>query len=334
MRLSTPSSLRLAAATAAAAAAAVVVPVAPDTALADATRSCTGADARAFPLAARIRGGPASYRAGGGYGTWYIDLTNTTRRTCAGIHPVVVLVDDRRALRPEQPLLEFHDGSLARPVSFQRTDEEELVGVLDGAGFGGFTVPPGGTVSVRLRLALRSDAVAGQVTATAAVVQRRGEDGDWVGESDAYRFTIRGADGEDAPDAGDATAAPTGSAPATAPGTATPDSPLPSAEGTGGTGAPEDEETPEAEAQQAAGAEEADGAGAGGGGADGAAATGGTAREGAAEADGAEGGAGAGEQGRELARTGPGPTRGPLVAAAAALLTVTGAFLLARRLRR
>ncbi|MGA5038431.1 hypothetical protein ACPCA8_15415 [Streptomyces capoamus] len=195
MRLHTHSSpsLRLAAAVATAAVVPVVVVVLPpDTAHAGATTppSCAAADTRTFPLATRIRGGPGSYEAGGGYGTWYIDLTNTTRRTCSGVHPVVVLTDDKRALRPDQPRLDFYDGSTPRPVAFETTDEQELVGVLDGAGFAGFTVPPGRTVSVRLRLALPSDAAVDQVTANAAVVQRRGQDGDWVGESNAYRFGI------------------------------------------------------------------------------------------------------------------------------------------------
>ncbi|MGW2711785.1 hypothetical protein ACWC4J_22765 [Streptomyces sp. NPDC001356] len=197
MRLCTSLSLCLAAA------AAVVVPAAvpasAHAASAGTTPSCVAADARAFPLATRIRGGPTSYEAGGGYGTWYIDLTNTTRRTCAGIHPVVVLVDDKRALRPGQPQLDFFDGSRARPVTFESTDEQELVGVLDGAGFGGFTVPPGRTVSVRVRLALTSDTPRDQVTVNAAVVQRRGQDGDWVGQSNAYRFGV-GEEAEDIPE--------------------------------------------------------------------------------------------------------------------------------------
>ncbi|MGW2101242.1 hypothetical protein [Streptomyces olivaceoviridis] len=197
MRLCTSLSLCLTAA------AAVVVPAAvpasAHAASAGTTPSCVAADAHAFPLATRIRGGPTSYEAGGGYGTWYIDLTNTTRGTCAGIHPVVVLVDDKRALRPGQPQLDFYDGPRARPVTFESTDEQELVGVLDGAGFGGFTVPPGRTVSVRVRLALTSDTASGQVTANAAVVQRRGQDGDWVGQSNAYRFGI-GEEAQDIPD--------------------------------------------------------------------------------------------------------------------------------------
>ncbi|WP_305965168.1 hypothetical protein [Streptomyces sp. IMTB 2501] len=193
MRLCSSLSLCLAAA---AVTVTVLVPVSPAAARAGAPPSCVGADPRAFPLSARIRGGPASYEPGGGYGTWYVDLTNSTRRTCAGIHPVIVLVDDKRALRPDQPQLDFFDGSRARPVKFEGTDEQELIGVLDAAGFDGFAVPPGGTVSVRVRLALPADAVTERVTVNAAVVQRRGDDGDWVGESNPYRFGI-GEDGAD-----------------------------------------------------------------------------------------------------------------------------------------
>ncbi|MFF9585793.1 hypothetical protein [Streptomyces achromogenes] len=157
---------------------------------APAAPSCTAADAHTFPLATRIRGGPASYEAGGRPRTWYIDLTNTTDRTCAGIHPVVVLVGDERSLRPDHLRLDFYDGPRARRVAFEATDAQELVGVLDGTGFAGFTVPPGRTVGVRVRFSLAPGAVAGQVTAHAAVVQRRGGDGDWVGESGAYRFSV------------------------------------------------------------------------------------------------------------------------------------------------
>ncbi|MER6030383.1 hypothetical protein [Streptomyces sp. NPDC001851] len=223
MRLCTSLSLCLAAA------AAVVVPVS-SPALADTPPACVGADAHSFPLTTRIRGGPASYEAGGGYGTWYLDLTNTTRRTCTDVHPVVVLVDDRRALRPDQTELDFYDGPKARPVTFESTDEHELVGVLDGEGFAGFAVPPGRTVTVRLRLALRSDVAAERITATAALVQRRGDDGDWIGQSNAYRFGV-GRDGEEPPQ--DATPAPDGTqgggvgpsasgSPQATPGTGTP----------------------------------------------------------------------------------------------------------------
>ncbi|MFJ6703543.1 MULTISPECIES: hypothetical protein [unclassified Streptomyces] len=154
--------------------------------------SCAAADEQGFPLTTRIHDGPTSYEAGGGYGTWYLDLTNTTGRVCADVHPVVVLVDDKRVLKPSQAELEFYDGPRTRPVPLTETDESELVGVFDGDGFPGLTVAPGATVSVKVRLAVASDAVRNAVTANAAVVQRRGSDGDWVGESNGYRFGIGG----------------------------------------------------------------------------------------------------------------------------------------------
>ncbi|MEV6615280.1 hypothetical protein AB0N31_15750 [Streptomyces sp. NPDC051051] len=195
MRLCTPVSLCLAAA-------AVLLP---GPASAEAVPSCAGADAGDFPLTTRLHGGPDSYRAGGGYGTWFIDLTNTTRRTCAGVHPVVVLVDSAHALKPAQAHLEFYADGHPHPVRFETTDEDELVGALadvpgateEPAGpaerpapFPGFTVPPGRTLTVKLRLSLTSDAVPNQVTANAAVVQRQGDDGEWVGQSNDYRFAI------------------------------------------------------------------------------------------------------------------------------------------------
>ncbi|MET7454235.1 hypothetical protein ABZT03_20570 [Streptomyces sp. NPDC005574] len=185
MRLSTPTSLCLAAAAALLPAA---VPASPAHARAD--PDCAASGEGAFPLVSRIHGGPHSYAAGGGYGTWYLDLTNSTARPCTGIHPVVVLVDRERALKPGQPRLEFYAGAHPHPVRFVATDEAELVGAFDG--FSGFTVAPRRTVTVKLRLALTSDAVPNQVTLNAAVVQRHedDDDGDWVGQSNDYHFGI------------------------------------------------------------------------------------------------------------------------------------------------
>ncbi|MFE6283221.1 hypothetical protein [Streptomyces sp. NPDC057877] len=177
---------------------------------------CAPADGRDFPITTRIRGGPEAYQAGGGHGTWSIDLTNTTARPCTGIHPVVVLVDERRQLRAEQPRLEFYDGTRPRPrpVRFEETDQDELVGAFDD-GFPGFTVQPGRTVTVKVRLGLTSDAVPNEVTANASVVHRRADDGDWVGQSNDYRFSVL-----------------TGRAPsATPPPTGTESSPAPTREG-------------------------------------------------------------------------------------------------------
>ncbi|MFI1730225.1 hypothetical protein ACH40E_13510 [Streptomyces acidicola] len=157
--------------------------------------TCAGSDPGSFPLRTRIHDGPTSYDAGGGYGTWSLDLTNTTSHTCENIHPVIVLVDDKRALQPTQPTLEFYDGSDPYPVTFERTDADELVGVLDHEGFSGFTVRPGDTLTVKLRLAVTSGAEPdNDVVANAAVVQRQGDDGDWVGESNDYRFRITDSD--------------------------------------------------------------------------------------------------------------------------------------------
>ncbi|MEU5707272.1 hypothetical protein AB0H04_10345 [Streptomyces flaveolus] len=316
MRLCTSLSLCLTAA--AAVVVPAVVPASAHAASAETTPSCVAADARSFPLATRIRGGPRSYEAGGGYGTWYIDLTNTTGRTCADIHPVVVLVDDKRALRPGQPQLDFYDGPRARPVTFESTDEQELVGVLDGAGFAGFTVPPGRTVSVRVRLALTSDTESDQVTANAAVVQRRGQDGDWVGQSNAYRFGI-GEEVEDVPEgsledaqeaAQEGSAEPSEGVRATADAQATAD-PQATADAQAAEGlpaAPSGGSTPSA-ASPTSGASGTDAPGA-------------SLPLAQDEA--------AGERARELARTGPGLAYGLLTAVAALVAVGTTAHLVVR----
>ncbi|MEV0175298.1 hypothetical protein AB0I00_29785 [Streptomyces sp. NPDC050803] len=158
-----------------------------------------------FPLTTRLHSGPKTYEAGGGYGTWYLDLTNTTTQTCRNVHPVVVLVDERHALRPAQPRLEYYAGDTPQPhpVRFETTDADELVGALAH----GLTVGPRETLTVKLRLAVTSDAVPNRVTANAAVVQRHDDDGDWIGQSNDYRFDI---DADEDPDtATDSTTDPT-----------------------------------------------------------------------------------------------------------------------------
>ncbi|MFD6323806.1 hypothetical protein ACFWOL_13285 [Streptomyces sp. NPDC058442] len=197
MRLRTPASLFLAVL-------AAVLPTAAHARTEAPPPACATESDVDFPLTARIRGGPDTYPAGGGYGTWYLELTNTTDRSCGGIHPVVVLVDDKRELRASQPVLEFYapDREQPHPVHFETTDEDELVGpfVDEQAGFEGFAVEAGRTLTVKVRLALTSDAAAGEVVAQAAVVQRQGDDGDWVGQSDDYRFRIEPAPGREAGD--------------------------------------------------------------------------------------------------------------------------------------
>ncbi|WP_262060997.1 hypothetical protein [Streptomyces sp. STR69] len=176
------------------AAAAPLLVIAPPAHAVDTTPGCAAPGARDFPLTTRIHDGPDTYEAGGGYGTWYLDLTNTTARRCTAIHPVVVLVDQRRALKPSQPRLDFYDGTGPRPhpVRFATTDEAELVGAFDD-GFPGFTVDHGKTLTVKVRLALAPDTGPNEITANAAVVQRHADDGDWVGQSNDYRFDVEAA---------------------------------------------------------------------------------------------------------------------------------------------
>ncbi|MFI6087375.1 hypothetical protein [Streptomyces sp. NPDC051218] len=144
---------------------------------------------RGFPIGTRIKGGPAAYEAGGGFRTWSVELGNTTRGSCENIHPVVVIVDKERELRPRQVQLEFHDGTNWRPVRFERTDRDENVGVFDDE-FPGFTVEAGRTLTVKVRLSFTSEAHSERAVISAAVVQRRADDGDWVGESEDYPFGI------------------------------------------------------------------------------------------------------------------------------------------------
>ncbi|MFD9113216.1 cell wall protein [Streptomyces bottropensis] len=175
------------------------------TVLDDRRPTCAGADRGAFPLRTRIRGGPPTYVAGGGFHDWALELTNTTTRTCGNIHPVVVLVDSARTLKRTQPQLEYYadaEDTAPRPVTFERTDSDELVGVLGGDG-SGFTVPAGRTLTVRVRLSVTSDAVVpNEVVANAAVVERRGDDSEWVGESGDYRFRITDGEEEDGSEQG------------------------------------------------------------------------------------------------------------------------------------
>ncbi|MER7911136.1 hypothetical protein [Streptomyces sp. NPDC096068] len=174
---------------------------------------CGVPDDEAFPLDTRIHGGPAGYTAGGPFRDWRLDLTNTTGSPCSGIHPVLVLTDRDRVLRPEQIRFEFYDAGAARwhPVAFQETSEAENVGVF--TDFGGFAVPAGETLTVPVRLAFDAGTAPGEVLVNAAIVQRRGADGDWIGDSGDYRLTI----GPTGPDAPAEPSGPTESAGSTAP---------------------------------------------------------------------------------------------------------------------
>ncbi|WP_392841080.1 hypothetical protein [Streptomyces sp. LN500] len=175
---------------------------------ADQQPTCGTPTAGDFPITTRIHGGPARYASGGGYGTWFLDLTNTTSESCRSIHPVLVLTDEDRKLTSDQIQLEFSDQAqpdVEHRVAWETTDRDEHIGVFGGDGaddFDGFTVPAGRTVTVEVRMAFTSDTGPGRITVNAAIVQRqRGasadsgrmqpkDDGDWVGESDDYLFSV------------------------------------------------------------------------------------------------------------------------------------------------
>ncbi|WP_371772999.1 hypothetical protein [Streptomyces sp. NBC_01438] len=182
--------------------------------------ACGDPEAADFPIDTRIHGGPDTYASGGGYGTWFLDLTNTTSRACRSIHPVLVLTDEDRKLTSDQIQLKFSERAhpdVEHRVTWETTDRDEHIGVFGGTGddaFEGFTVPAGRTVTVQVRLAFTSDTSPGRITANAAIVQRKhpasggsdratgdsgtgdtgtapkGSDGEWVGESEDYVFTV------------------------------------------------------------------------------------------------------------------------------------------------
>ncbi|MET8124624.1 hypothetical protein [Streptomyces sp. NPDC005231] len=187
---------------------AAATPVLPLSVTADQQPTCGTPTAGDFPITTRIHSGPETYASGGGYGTWFLDLTNTTSESCRSIHPVLVLTDEDRKLTSDQIQLEFSDQAqpdVEHRVAWETTDRDEHIGVFGGDGaddFAGFTVPAGRTVTVEVRMAFTSDTGPGRITVNAAIVQRqRGasadsgtmqpkDDGDWVGESDDYVFSV------------------------------------------------------------------------------------------------------------------------------------------------
>ncbi|MFD8985761.1 hypothetical protein ACFV0Q_38580, partial [Streptomyces sp. NPDC059564] len=108
-----------------------------------------------------------------------------------GLCPVAAL-----AVRPAHLRMEFDEPGGTHPVSLEHSDRDEVIAVFDGGdAFSGFSVPAGGTATVKVRLAFAPDAPHGEVLADAALVQRKGEqgdDGDWVGEAGGYRFSVEG----------------------------------------------------------------------------------------------------------------------------------------------
>jgi len=185
---------------------------------------CDDPGARVPPIGIRVHGGPGTYASGGGYGTWFLDLTNTTDRMCRDVRPVLVLVDEERKLTAEQIQVMFCEPD--RPDMEHRvrwkTSGVEHIGVIGGedadtgeygadgfGGFDGFTVPAGRTVTVPVKMAFTSDARPGRLTVGAAIARAPGardggagraggtdeDDGTWGEVSGSYSFAIVG-DGE------------------------------------------------------------------------------------------------------------------------------------------
>lgn len=297
--------------------------------------ACAAADPGAFPVTTRIHGGPGTLKAGGGFGTWYIDLTNTTARACGDLHPVVVLVDGERALRPKQARMEFYEGDKPHPVVFERSDQAENVGAFDD-GFPGFTVGPGRTVTVKVRLSVTSDAVPNDVVVKAAAVQRHGDDGDWVGESNDYRFRIEGAAAADIPGTTENQGRTDDGGTDTGGGDGGRDGGTGSDRGGGSAGTGEartDAGTGADGGGSGAGTGGVDGGGGGGAGGDGSTG-GGTDGDGGTGGDGGDGGTDGVPAADELADTGPGGPRGFGVAGVIGLFaTGLALFVVARRSR-
>ncbi len=159
------------------------------------------AAAEPFPVTARLLGGPPAYTAGAAPRELRVELENTSHDPLRDVHPVLVFVDRGRALAAEQIRLEYRApapvagaGSTPdrvwRPVAVEHTDNDENIAVVGGEDGPGTTLPPGRKVAIALRLRFTAAASAGPVTASATVMERRGRDGDWVGESAGYDFDV------------------------------------------------------------------------------------------------------------------------------------------------
>ncbi|NEC01710.1 peptidase [Streptomyces anulatus] len=116
-------------------AAALPVVSAPASLAADQQPVCGDPDAKDFPIETRIQEAPDRYASGGGYGTWFLDLTNTTDTTCRALHPVLVLADRDRRLTSDQIQLTFSEPGrpgVEHRVTWESTDHDEQIGVFGG----------------------------------------------------------------------------------------------------------------------------------------------------------------------------------------------------------
>jgi hypothetical protein len=191
--LAVSSSFALAVLPAATAAAASHVPPPGNAAAppADLAPVCGSPAASGFPIDSRLRGGPSGYPAGLLSSGFSLDLHNTTGSPCTDVHPLIILVDRDGRLTPRQFSLRYEfPGVPWRTVPIETTDRGENIGIPGGTDGPGLTLPPGATVTVRLRLWFAPDAPAERVVASATTMQRRGDDGMWIAESNHYAFDV------------------------------------------------------------------------------------------------------------------------------------------------
>ncbi|MFI1572036.1 peptidase [Streptomyces anulatus] len=116
-------------------AAALPVVSTPASLAADRQPVCGDPAAKDFPIETRIQDAPDRYASGGGYGTWFLDLTNTTDTACRALHPVLVLADRDRRLTSDQIQLEFSEPGrpgVEHRVTWESTDRDEQIGVFGG----------------------------------------------------------------------------------------------------------------------------------------------------------------------------------------------------------
>ncbi|WP_159072383.1 hypothetical protein [Streptomyces sp. CMB-StM0423] len=153
---------------------------------------CGDPGAGRFPVRTALHGDGAALRAGGPRGELTLRLHNTSAGACRDVHPVAVVSHEAGGrLRPAGIRLEFHDERARRwrSVAFERTGAQEAAGVFAG-GSRGFVLRAGESREVRLRVGFAQDAPPGRVTVNVTTVQRRGDDGEWVGQSKDYETGI------------------------------------------------------------------------------------------------------------------------------------------------